>query len=1088
MINLCVFVVVVSVWLSVYLKGFLLTKTEVLDINVPDDTEEALYHMEPRFNRVVLIVIDALRLDYMTYVEPDESGHVLPSHNKLTAIHSLVLNNSSQCVMYGFRADPPTTTSQRLKGIATGGLPAFVEIGSNFNSQEVQEDSIVKQWKLANKKVLFMGDDTWEGLFGKYFHKSFPFDSFNTRDLDSVDDGIISHIWKEYENASKLDWDVLIAHFLSVDHVGHTYNAHHPLMGERLSRMNEVIQRVIAGLPDDALLVIMGDHGMTDDGEHGGNSQQETDSGLFLYSKTSFVSDSSTFFQWDPSTRSMLEASSANSLRRPRVVNQVDLTPTISSLTGLPVPFTSLGSVLPEVFYRTPTQVDVLYNKLRKSPDSRDSCEHTCTAALSANPLLYMLFTNAQQVMRYMLVYFASRSNVDRSVSNLLKKNEVCIIICELPLENVCRTNESCHEEVTSFNVAHLHQTEPIGIDGYLTDISSGSREMGVRKLYQLFRTSLILHVEYTCSVISGADPFTSIAYNMSSCIGTYNLGQEAVISSYYSFFDETLRFARLQWTSFGVIEMLLGLIASTFCIAYCVISVLHSIWTLNFFKFEKVRRRGEEDAHAECKPKTVFSTVLRRVVSFYSNLNTALSQCDGMMRVQILFLSVMLIFHSLSSLSNSFIVKERYVYYYEVQTLCLLRCAYHIFLQLKAKNYCHSSTPQSSRALLSSCGPDIVALATLRLMSYVPPDSFIEPNAFVALRSVFPSVVVISIFCGFEWYVAGRLGRYVPLYRLVSVLFAVGSSVCLAIYIFTSNSCPRVGLVGETSALLQYICVDNGENSLRNISAVVVLSCCACGVGIVSLQKIRKDICGRFRNETISASCCDAVHISLHMSTVIMLVSLDTFLVSALVAGLCVVSVCASRSIATIVLLSHPTLKSDLRDGYGPRVLQCTLLLCGWSFQCFCLGRLAFFLSGHEFDFGKVQVAAGFTGTESFDFVYSGAMVSLNTFGYDILCFVLCIAVCHAVLSDIYRYLSIGKVPMISASLMHEETRRTCVTIVWSQLLYRMCILCGSMLSAFLLRRHLMMWAVFAPKTIFESAFWYANLFGTILVMFVML
>ena len=44
-------------------------------------------------------------------------------------MHHLLQRNYSQCRLFGFRADPPTTTSQRLKSITTGTLPTFVDIG-----------------------------------------------------------------------------------------------------------------------------------------------------------------------------------------------------------------------------------------------------------------------------------------------------------------------------------------------------------------------------------------------------------------------------------------------------------------------------------------------------------------------------------------------------------------------------------------------------------------------------------------------------------------------------------------------------------------------------------------------------------------------------------------------------------------------------------------------------------------------------------------------------------------------------------------------------------------------------------------------
>ncbi|MEQ2189291.1 hypothetical protein GOODEAATRI_023906 [Goodea atripinnis] len=80
------------------------------------------------------------------------------------------------------------------------------------------------------------------------------------------------------------DWDVLVAHFLGVDHCGHRFGPDHPAMADKLTQMDGVIRSVIDRLQNDTLLVVMGDHGMTDTGDHGGESQKETDAALFLYS------------------------------------------------------------------------------------------------------------------------------------------------------------------------------------------------------------------------------------------------------------------------------------------------------------------------------------------------------------------------------------------------------------------------------------------------------------------------------------------------------------------------------------------------------------------------------------------------------------------------------------------------------------------------------------------------------------------------------------------------------------------------------------------------------------------------------------
>ena len=153
---------------------------------------------------------------------------------------------------------------------------------------------------------MFMGDDTWESLFPQTFHVSVPFDSFNTKDIDTVDDGIEGLLFdylpghtrqknqgqksnskssvsnsgnnskhnnsKHNNNVSNnitADWSLLVAHFLGVDHIGHSYSATHPLMAQRLTRMDDVLHQVIEALANDrekgdTILFMFGDHGMTD--------------------------------------------------------------------------------------------------------------------------------------------------------------------------------------------------------------------------------------------------------------------------------------------------------------------------------------------------------------------------------------------------------------------------------------------------------------------------------------------------------------------------------------------------------------------------------------------------------------------------------------------------------------------------------------------------------------------------------------------------------------------------------------------------------------------------------------------------------
>jgi hypothetical protein len=63
----------------------------------------------------------------------------------MTYTQRLLLENASQTALFVFQADPPTVTSQRLKGLTTGSLPTFIDISANFDSAEIKEDNLVAQ-------------------------------------------------------------------------------------------------------------------------------------------------------------------------------------------------------------------------------------------------------------------------------------------------------------------------------------------------------------------------------------------------------------------------------------------------------------------------------------------------------------------------------------------------------------------------------------------------------------------------------------------------------------------------------------------------------------------------------------------------------------------------------------------------------------------------------------------------------------------------------------------------------------------------------------------------------------------------------
>lgn len=312
--------------------GFLLSRDVLPNIAECGSSRDSSCVL-PRFDKAVILVIDALRFDFVIPV--DESREYY--HNNFPILYDLAQEDSG--VLLKFIADPPTTTLQRLKGLTTGSLPTIIDAGSNFNGDAIDEDNWLLQLRKINKTIAFMGDDTWTALFDEYIDPklNFPYDSLNVWDLHTVDNGVIEHLFPLLENEQ--NWDMLIGHFLGVDHVGHRYGPRHYSMKEKLNQMNDVISKVVADLDDDTLLIVFGDHGMDYTGNHGGDAPDELESTLFMYSKKQ------KFFKKEKNSYDI-----TNKGVNYRQVNQIDLVPTISLLLGLPIPFNNLGFPIDEAF------------------------------------------------------------------------------------------------------------------------------------------------------------------------------------------------------------------------------------------------------------------------------------------------------------------------------------------------------------------------------------------------------------------------------------------------------------------------------------------------------------------------------------------------------------------------------------------------------------------------------------------------------------------------------------------------------------------------------------------------------------------
>lgn len=329
----------------------------------------------PKFKKVIFMLVDSLRADFITN---PTSG--------FSFVRSLL--EQGQAYSYKAFAHPPTVTLPRVKALVTGGIPSFSDYLANFQSSEITQDNIVWQMQRHSKCVVFYGDETWLKLLPNSFTRQEGTTSFFVADTVIVDSNVTRNLLPEMERykasaakrallnkgenvrrvdadqegaskekikvqaggdantkhpddrypetierhvcESNADWDVMILHYLGLDHVGHLQGPRSPLMYPKQVEMNSVYESLYKEIDSDTILVLSGDHGMNEEGAHGGPSDGETSPALVLAS---------------PAFKNIRPDRAMTSTK----IDQIDVVPTLMTFLGLPTPLNSVGKLIPDV-------------------------------------------------------------------------------------------------------------------------------------------------------------------------------------------------------------------------------------------------------------------------------------------------------------------------------------------------------------------------------------------------------------------------------------------------------------------------------------------------------------------------------------------------------------------------------------------------------------------------------------------------------------------------------------------------------------------------------------------------------------------
>lgn len=376
--------------LVLFSRGFFLTRPHV-DGSLAERTDFPGQVPPASFDRLVVVVVDAARFDMALELggrgpcgewgddlekTTFESVHGVGNRSRpLTArpgalgfagrLGLISLNGSSPLVASSIafallEAEAPTTTTQRVAGIATGAPPLLFDARNSFSPQAVADDSLLRRLRRGRAaRCAFVGDATWADSFPEDWDVAFPEHCYDIHDTRSVDeavartlpslmaatmgevmngerredderaeleggwDGSVSDLTKNGERSSSRASSthptfrpprasVVLAHSLGVDHAGHVGGACAASMAAATRRADALLeaslmrasrQALARGVAERTLFVALGDHGQTLRGEHGGAGREEVESFLLAVDVARFVREGGADVVWGGSWR-----------------------------------------------------------------------------------------------------------------------------------------------------------------------------------------------------------------------------------------------------------------------------------------------------------------------------------------------------------------------------------------------------------------------------------------------------------------------------------------------------------------------------------------------------------------------------------------------------------------------------------------------------------------------------------------------------------------------------------------------------------------------------------------------------------------
>ncbi|RLC76671.1 MAG: hypothetical protein DRI61_12850 [Chloroflexi bacterium] len=262
---------------------------------------------EPLAKRVVLIVVDGLRLD---------------ASKKMPTLNELRKQGADLVVRVG----QPSLSYPGWTVISSGAWQEISGVTTNWYEGEVQVDSIFKVAKDSGLPSIVVGSPGWKKLFNTHITEALtveePEEETSPEGWTKVDEETYRLALKALE---KYDTGFILIHFIGTDSLAHIFGGvSEEYLAEAL-RVDGHIRELLNLMDlDEDVLIVTSDHGHIDAGGHGGWEEEVLRVPLVMVGKA---------------------IRQGVYTEKP----QVDIAPTVAALLGLPSPAHSQGRPLLEM-------------------------------------------------------------------------------------------------------------------------------------------------------------------------------------------------------------------------------------------------------------------------------------------------------------------------------------------------------------------------------------------------------------------------------------------------------------------------------------------------------------------------------------------------------------------------------------------------------------------------------------------------------------------------------------------------------------------------------------------------------------------